>query len=116
MSPHLAENSPRALASSPRTLTDGLSGILMRLVRRSLLCLVVGVAAFGVAGWGFRRRASWSVRLRGVSRYCPAIGMNERAIKIRLFEIEFDQHVLQHPPLELPACTIVHTANALSFE
>jgi hypothetical protein len=33
----------------------------MRLFRRSLLCLVVGVTAFGVAGWAFRPRAKWSV-------------------------------------------------------
>ena len=35
----------------------------MLLFRRSLLCLVVGVTAFGVAGWGFRPRASWTVEL-----------------------------------------------------
>jgi len=32
------------------------SGLRMRLFRRSLLCLVVGVTAFGVTGWGFRSR------------------------------------------------------------
>jgi hypothetical protein len=35
----------------------------MRLFRRSLLCLVVGVTAFGAAGWGFRPRANWSTTL-----------------------------------------------------
>jgi hypothetical protein len=35
----------------------------MRLVRRSLVCLVVGVTAFGVAGWVFRPRPNWSVTL-----------------------------------------------------
>jgi hypothetical protein len=33
----------------------------MRLFRRSLLSLVAGVTAFGVAGWGLRPRANWSV-------------------------------------------------------
>jgi hypothetical protein len=32
----------------------------MRLFRRSLLCLVVGVTAFGVTGWGFWPRATWT--------------------------------------------------------
>src|SRR4051812_42993316 len=35
----------------------------MRLFRRFLLCLVVGVTAFGAAGWGFRPRASWELSL-----------------------------------------------------
>jgi hypothetical protein len=35
----------------------------MRLFRRSVLCLVVGVTAFGVAGWMFRPRESWTVEL-----------------------------------------------------
>src|SRR4051794_13382577 len=35
----------------------------MRLFHRSLLCLVVGVTAFGAAGWGLRPKASWSVEL-----------------------------------------------------
>jgi len=33
----------------------------MRLFRRSLLCVVVGVTAFGVAGWGFRPKPNWTV-------------------------------------------------------
>ena len=35
----------------------------MRLIRRSLLCLVVGVTAFGAAGWGFRPRPNWELDL-----------------------------------------------------
>lgn len=37
----------------------------MRYLRRTLLCLVVGVTAFGAAGWAFRPRASWEVDLDG---------------------------------------------------
>ena len=39
----------------------------MRLFRRSLLCLVVGVTAFGTAGWGFRPRPSWEVAMDDTS-------------------------------------------------
>jgi hypothetical protein len=37
----------------------------MRLFRRTLLCLVVGVTAFGVAGWVFRPKPNWSIELPG---------------------------------------------------
>src|SRR5829696_7122145 len=37
----------------------------MRLFRRSLLCLVVGVTAFGVAGWILRLKPTWTVPLPG---------------------------------------------------
>jgi hypothetical protein len=33
----------------------------MRLFRRTLLCVVVSVTAFGAAGWGFRPRANWQI-------------------------------------------------------
>src|SRR5688500_10003700 len=33
----------------------------MRLFRRALLCLIIGITAFGVAGWAWRPRASWTV-------------------------------------------------------
>jgi hypothetical protein len=36
----------------------------MRLVRRTFLCLVVGVTAFGVSGWLLRPKAAWSTSLR----------------------------------------------------
>src|SRR4051794_18685866 len=36
----------------------------MRLVRRFLLCLVVGVTAFGVAGWLLRPEPTWETPLR----------------------------------------------------
>jgi hypothetical protein len=35
----------------------------MRLLRRSLLCLVVGVTAFGVAGWVLRPKPNWTVEI-----------------------------------------------------
>ena len=35
----------------------------MRLVRRTLLCLVVGVTAFGAAGWGLRPKPNWTTAL-----------------------------------------------------
>jgi len=35
----------------------------MRLFRRTLLCLVVGVTSFGAAGWVFRPKATWSTEL-----------------------------------------------------
>jgi len=35
----------------------------MRLFRRALFCLVVGVTAFGMAGWAFRPRLNWEVAL-----------------------------------------------------
>jgi hypothetical protein len=35
----------------------------MRLFRGTLLCLVVGVTAFGVAGWGFRPKPSWTLTI-----------------------------------------------------
>src|SRR5262245_7529559 len=35
----------------------------MRLFRRFILCVVVGVTAFGAAGWMLRPRASWSTTL-----------------------------------------------------
>src|SRR5687768_8937301 len=35
----------------------------MRLVRRSVLCLVVGVTAFGIAGWLLRPKANWRTSL-----------------------------------------------------
>ena len=35
----------------------------MRFIRRTLLCLVVGVTAFGAAGWGLKPRPTWSVPL-----------------------------------------------------
>jgi hypothetical protein len=38
-------------------------GSSMRLFRRSLLCLVVGVTAFGVAGWRLRPRPVWTVEI-----------------------------------------------------
>jgi hypothetical protein len=38
----------------------------MRLFRRSLLCLVVGVTAFGVAAWVFRPRATWTIELPSI--------------------------------------------------
>lgn len=34
-----------------------------RLIRRTLLCLLVGVTAFGVSGWLLRPRANWEVYL-----------------------------------------------------
>ena len=37
----------------------------MRLIRRSLLCFVVGVTAFGVAGWGFRPKPSAVAAVQG---------------------------------------------------
>jgi hypothetical protein len=35
----------------------------MRLVRRTILCLIVGVAAFGAAGWMLRPRPNWTCSL-----------------------------------------------------
>jgi len=35
----------------------------MHYIRRTLLCLVVGVIAFGVAGWGFRPKPSWEIEI-----------------------------------------------------
>src|SRR3954469_17510635 len=37
----------------------------MRLFRRTLLCLVVGVTAFGVSGWLLRPKPNWEVDLGG---------------------------------------------------
>ena len=35
----------------------------MRLLRRTLLCLIVGVSAFGASSWTLRPRPSWSVEI-----------------------------------------------------
>jgi len=45
----------------------------MRLFRRTLLCLVVGVTAFGAAGWGLRPRASWTVELSSKEDYSSSL-------------------------------------------
>jgi hypothetical protein len=44
----------------------------MRLVRRALLSLAVGVTAFGAAGWALRPRATWTTTVP--SEYCSFIG------------------------------------------
>jgi len=45
-----------------------------RLIRRTLLCLLIGVTAFGATGWGFRPKPNWSVETPGAFRLIVGSG------------------------------------------
>jgi len=73
---------------------------ILRLVRRLLLCAIVGVTAFGVSGWLLRPRPSWSIRFDEAQNYHQFVhdarsGRPDEPIWIEVDEqgdVDYDDH------------------------